>query len=253
MIFNIVCSYSFLSRYFVGRSIFEITLKNILIGIFFRGVNTPFWFIFNLIVFSAAAPLIHLVIRNKYVGMATIVVVTILTNFGFGLPTKIFFSSTSIVFFLIGALIGKHYFEFTTKKSAKWMQWVSIVFLITHVVLKNIFVSATIPGKPIWQVVVLTLSSFAVWNITDMFIHKIKPRKLYSRSFAVFALHANVAAIITKLIVLCFPKDEWMAIPNFFATAILTLFVIQMICIFLEKFLPKVYNVLMGNRVKKQA
>ena len=50
MIFEIVCSYSFISEYYVGRVKFELTFSNILAGIFLCKC-TPFWFIFNLMVF----------------------------------------------------------------------------------------------------------------------------------------------------------------------------------------------------------
>ncbi|MBQ2389657.1 MAG: hypothetical protein II305_06355, partial [Clostridia bacterium] len=93
-----------------------------------------------------------------------------------------------------------------------------------------------------------TLSAFALWNITDIFIDKVKQRKVYSRSFAIFAMHINTSAIITKLIFQCLPKSEWMAIPNFISTVILTLFLINVICSVLEVFLPKVYSILMGGR-----
>ena len=251
MLFNIVCSYTFLSQYFVGREVFSITLINVLKGIFFYGCNLPFWFVFNLIVFSAAAPLVYLVVRNKYVGIAAIVALTVLANFDIGLPVVVFHASTSIVYYLIGALIGQHYFDLVTKPSAKWMQWASVAFLAVYIALKNVFADHTYPCKILLQVVVFVLASFAFWNVTDMFIHRVRPRKLYARSFAIYALHSNVAAIITKLIVLCFPKSEWMAIPNFIATIILTVLTIHVACTLLEKFLPKVYAVLMGNRLKR--
>ena len=100
------------------------------------------------------------------------------------------------------------------------------------------------------KAMVFSLSSFALWNIMDIFIDKIKPRKIYSNSFAIYAMHINISAIITKLVFLCFPKSEWMAIPNFIITTIFTLTIIYLICIFLQKFFPKVHAILLGNRTK---
>ena len=248
MLFDVVFSYTFLSRYYVGRPHFDLTFTNVLKSIFFYNCNLPFWFIFDLIIFSVAAPLVYLLVRNKYIGIASIGLLTILAMFGIGIPPSIFLYSTSIIFYLIGALIGKHYFDFVSKKSNKLMQCFSVIFLFTYITLKNVFPSQAYPFKTLSQVVIFTLSAFALWNITDIFIDKVKQRKIYSRSFAIFAMHINTSAIITKLIFQCLPKSEWMAIPNFISTVILTLFLINVICSVLEVFLPKVYSILMGSR-----
>lgn len=250
MIFSIVCSYTFVSQYFVGRQIFTLTLTNVLKSIFFYGCNMPFWFVFNLIIFTLAAPIVHLIVRNKYIGFASIITLTILANFDIGIPKSIFYSQTSIIYFLIGAIIGEHYFDLASKKSTKTMRWFSIIFLFVYIVLKNIFASQTYPLENILRIIVFTLSAFSVWNITDIFIHKIKTKKLYSRSFAIYAMHVNIAAIITKLIFICLPKNGWLALPNFILTVVLTLISINLICYFLEKFTPKIYSILMGNRLK---
>ncbi|MBR2846452.1 MAG: acyltransferase [Clostridia bacterium] len=249
-VFDIVCSYTFLSQYFMGRPKFVLTLANVLRGIFLYGCNGPFWFIFNLILFSLAAPLVHLVVRNKYVGIASVCLLIALNSRGMLSYAFTLFSPTSITFYLIGAIIGEHYFDFAARKSSKTMQWSSMIFLLTYIILRNLFPTHPHSYKILLQAIVFPLVAFSLWNITDMFIHKIKPKKIYSRSFAVYAMHVNFSAIITKLVFLCLPKSAWMAIPNFIITVILTLSAINFVCIFLEKFLPKVYSILMGKGLK---
>ena len=249
MIFNIVCSYSFISKYFVSSQPVSLTFTNILKGIFFYEHNIPFWYMFNLIIFSLAAPLIHLIIRNKYIGIASIILLTVFAQFGIGIPSTIFVSQTTIIFYLIGAIIGKHYFDFASRKSNKCIQWLSIIFLLIFIVFKNLFTFPDFLLTAVFEVVLLTLSAYAFWNIIDIFVHKIKPRKIYSRSFAIYAMHVTISTIIANLISICLPNSEW-AILNFFATFILTLLIINLICSFLEKFLPKLYAILLGNRVK---
>lgn len=249
MIFDVVCSYTFISNFFVGRQQFSLTFANVLKGIFFYGNNIPFWFLFNLIIFSLAAPLIYFIVRNKYIGIASIILLTILATFGIGIASSVFYSSTSIIYYLIGAIIGKHYFDFASRKVNKGIRYSSIIILLSYITFKNIFPSSHC-SLEILQVVVFSLCSFALWNIVDIFIDKIKPREIYSNSFAIYAMHTNISAIITKLIFLCLPKSEWMAIPNFIITAIFTLTIINLICIFLQKFFPKVHAILLGNRTK---
>lgn len=249
MIFEIICSYSFISNYYVGRELFSINFINILEAIFFYKCNLPFWFIFDLIIFSIAAPLIYVFIRNKYIGIFSVILLTALYIFEIEIPSSIFYSSSSIIYYFIGALIGKHYFDFVSKKSSRKMQYCSVVFLVTYILLRNIFSAQENFSTHPWNIIFYSLCAFALWNITDIFIDKIKHRSIYSHSFAIYAMHTNVSAIVTKLIFICLPKSEWLAIPNFIITVILTLFLINLFCVFLEKFFPQIYCILMGNRL----
>ena len=236
MIFNIFCSYSFVSRFFVSREPFVLNFVNVFHGIVFYKYNIPFWFIFNLIVFSVAAPLFYFIIRNKYVGICFIVLLSILTIFKVQIPESIFFSSTSIIYYLIGAIVGRHYFNFIAKRSNDKCRYGSLIFLVVYIALKNIFPPQINSYKSILEVIFFTLSAYALWNIIDIFIDKIRMKKLYMRSFAIYALHINIAAIITNMIYLLGSKSEWMVIPNFVITAILTVILINIICTLLEKF-----------------
>ena len=67
MLWEIFTSYSFLSRFSEDSVTFALTPANILKGIFFYGCNVPFWFVFDLIIFSLAAPLVFVIIKNKYI------------------------------------------------------------------------------------------------------------------------------------------------------------------------------------------
>ena len=103
------------------------------------------------------------------------------------------------------------------------------------------------------QTVAYTLASFSLWNLTDLFIERLKPRAIYRRSFAVYAMHLPVAMLVLKAFSFFLPESEWLAIPKFILMIVLTILIIQFVCLFLEKFLPKIYAVLMGNRTKKEA
>ena len=85
-----------------------------------------------------------------------------------------------------------------------------------------------------------------------MFIERIKHRAIYRRSFAIYAMHLNVAIVILKILTFCTPKNEWLEISKFVIMVVSTLIIVNLICAFLEKFAPKVYAILMGNRVNKK-
>lgn len=251
MLWEILGSYSFLAK-FSANEPFPLTPLNILKGIFFYGCNTPFWFIFDIIIFSLAAPLVFLIIRNKYVGIFAVAALSIASLFGVYLPENVFYYSMSGVFYLIGAIIGYHFFDFASKKSSKPLQIASILFLSAYILAKNIVPQELHIENYLMQTIVYSLAAFSLWNIVDIFIERIKPRAIYRRSFAVYAMHLNVAIVMLKIFSLFLPATPWLEIPKFIMSVILTLLFINCFCALCERFLPRLYSILMGNRIKKR-
>ncbi len=251
LLWEIFTSYSFVARFSTSEP-YPLTLTSILKGVFFYGCNIPFWFIFNLIIFSFLAPLVYLIIKNKYVGIFSVIGLSIVSLFGVHLPDDVFYYPMAIVFYLIGAIIGYHFFDFTFQKSSKPMQIASFVFLVAYILAKNIVPQNLHIDNYLTQTVVYTLSAYSLWNIIDIFIERIKPRAIYRRSFAIYAMHLNVGIIILKIFSFCIPQNEWLEIPKFIVMIISTLIIINFVCAFLEKFAPKIYAVLMGNRINKK-
>lgn len=251
MLWQIFTSYSFLAKFSTGEP-YPLTFASILKGIFFYECNIPFWFIFDIIVFSFAAPLVFLIIRNKYIGIFAVIGLTIASLFGIYVPEAVFYYPMSAVFYLIGAIIGYHFFDFASKKSSKPLKIASVVFLSAYILAKNIAPQEIHIDNYLTQTIVYTLAAFSLWNIADIFVERIKPRAIYRRSFAIYAMHLNVAIVILKILAFCTPKNEWLEIPKFIIMVVSTLIIVNLICAFLEKFVPKVYATLMGNRVNKK-
>ena len=70
---------------------------------------------YDLIIFSFAAPIIFLIIKNKYVGIISVIVLSVVSLFGIHLPMNVFYYPMAIVFYLLGAIIGYHFFDFASK------------------------------------------------------------------------------------------------------------------------------------------
>jgi hypothetical protein len=64
-------------------------------------------------------------------------------------------------------------------------------------------------------------------------------------------MHLPVAIVILKIFDFCTPQSQWLEIPKFIIMIISTLVIINLVCAFLEKFAPKIYATLMGNRINK--
>lgn len=250
MLWEIFCSYSFISKFSGAGEPYPLTLASILKGIFFYECNIPFWFVFDIIIFSLAAPLMFLIIRNKYIGVASVIGLSIVSLFGVHLPINLFYYPMSIVFYLIGAIVGYHFFSFISKKSSKPIRIASVVLLSVYILAKNIVPQRLHISNYLIETIVYTIASFSLWNIIDIFIERIKPRAIYRRSFAIYAMHLNVAIIILKALSLFAPQNEWLEIPKFIIMVIFTLVIINYVCAFFEKFSPRIYALFMGNRVK---
>ena len=251
MLWEILKSYSFMAKFSASDEIFPLTLTSILKGIFFYGCNIPFWFIFDLIIFSFAAPIVFLIIKNKYVGIISVICLSVVSLFGIHLPMSVFYYPMAIVFYLMGAIIGYHFFDFVSRKSSKPTQIASLVFLIAYFLAKSIAPQEIHIDDYLTQTIVYTLAALSMWSVADAFIEKVKPRAIYHRSFAVYAMHLNIAIIILKIFSFTLPQNEWLEIPKFIIMVILTLAIINFVCAFLERFAPKIYAILMGNRMDK--
>ena len=252
MLWEIFTSHSFVASFSEGNVPYPLTVISILKGVFFYGCNIPFWFIFDLIVFSLAAPLVFWVIKNKYVGGIAIVGLSVVSLFGIRLPQSVFYYPMAIVFYLMGALIGYHFFDVACRKSSKLLRILSLLFLAAYVLAKNIAPRDVHIDNDLTQIVVYTLAACSLWNVTDLFIDRIKPRAIYRRSFAIYAMHLPIAIVILKLLSFCAPQNEWLAIPKFILMIVFTLLIINLICVLLEKLAPKIYATLMGNAASKK-
>ena len=130
------------------------------------------------------------------------------------------------------------------------MQFASLAVFAAYILLKNIVPQELHIRNYLIDTVVYTIAVFALWNIADMFIERLKPRAIYRRSFAIYAMHLNIAIIMLKILSLCLPQSPWLEVPKFIIMAFSTIIIINFACIFLEKFFPKIYSLFMGNRVR---
>ncbi len=251
LIFDLICSYTPISNYFTGRQVISLDLGTILNAIFHYGRNLPFWFVFALMFFILLSPLFDLLLRNKYVGIAVIVGIWGLSLFGIGLPTPFFFKQNSIVFYLIGALIGKHCFAPFTRPRTKRTQAISLPIVILSTIPLFFFPKyRTTPLEIALDDILNLIGAFGFWFAADLFVHKLCRFYCIKTSFAVFALHVNVSAIVTKILFLLLPKRGIFAIPNFVLTVIITLTLIALFQWLMSRYFPKTASILFAANVK---
>lgn len=238
----------FFSRFFIGRQPFDFSLRGIAAGLLHYRYNNPFWFIFALMVFAVCAPVLYPILRNRYTGLAAAAVMWVLSQFELGLPEPMFFDRTCIVYYLIGGLLGIHGWGWFSSPSGKSLRIpAAICLLLCWAFFFGVYQDLYQPGPAVILGFRL-MNAFAFWICADTVCSHVRARVFMEHSFWVYAMHMNVAAVITKLICLIGPRHWGMAIPNFLLTTALTLAVIECTCALLKKYAPPVYRLLCGSR-----
>lgn len=246
-VFAIVTSYTFISIFFLGRGKFEITPWNLFLSVFHH-YNTPYWFIFNLMFFCVCAPVIYFLLKNKVIACLVLIAIPVLIANNVTLPYAIFYRSDSIFFFIVGAACGIHLKDFFTKKSSIIEIIISICIFVFCCFISGLSYYGFQTFPSFFEPIYLLLFSLSFWKMADIFIDRIKIRPFFTRSFMVYLMHINVSAVITKLLYLILPKSNWWTIPNVVLTVFLTLASINLFCVFMQRFFPKVYMYIGGTR-----
>lgn len=236
----------FLSRYFVGRAPFEFTASNILWGILSYRYNGPFWFVEVLIQFVLLAPLVDLVTRNKYIGIAAIASLAIVTHW----PVWNDWIYTCMVYFLCGAMIARYCWDWFAKPASRRMQLICGAILVAANIIRYYGFSHNIGVIAPIKALLYVGEGLCLWFFADLFFSIDRPHTpaFLEHSFFVYAMHTNVSAVFTKLIYLA-TGDRWFMAPvNFLLTTVLTLVSIEICCIILKKWFRPFFNLLSGNR-----
>lgn len=247
LIFVIVTSHTFIADYFIGRDIFEITIPNIFEAIFHYSCNTPFWFVFELMFFVLISPGIYYLVKYKWMGLVFSAAVLII-NYFLEIPSTVFYSCDAIVFFIVGGIMGMHYFDCFIKKSSKKSAFAALGVFCASILLFFVINFLKIEIDEAIKDLYMLIPAFSFWCAMDLVVDKMNERSFYKNSFAVYAMHINVQSVVCKIFYLLLPKNPYVAPVNFVLTLTFTLLIINMFCYLLRRYLPKVHSIIMGSR-----
>ncbi len=209
----------------------------------FVPILCPFWYIRNLLIMSILSPLFYYII--KYVREIFLLAVAIWWLFT---PHNAFISQT-ILFFCLGAyfsLFKKNPLE-VFDKQRKWYLTLCVIFAVADIVVHTIYVTP----------INLQIHRFAlIFNIPALFLlanyccqHGFTSKFLPHAAFIVFCVHYPIVVVMRKA---CAVKlgdaSELIHIPLYFVCVILVTAISILIYMGLDKYLPKVKNILSGNR-----
>lgn len=247
LLFQIVTTI-FLAKYFLMRIPFDFTLRSFLAGLFHWKYNNPFWYVFSLMMFALAAPLLDLLLKTRCTAVLSILTLLILSQFGMGLPEPFFYDRTCIVYYLVGGFLGRFCWDAVAADTGRKHLPAALAGIGIALVQQYLQLIGTIPDVPILTVPAMMLYAVCLWIAADAMLEIVTVRSYMQHSFWVYAMHMNVAAIFTKLLYLALPKQWGWAMPNFLLTTALTLVSIEICCQILKKWFPPIYRLLGGDR-----
>lgn len=233
------------------------SIHNLIMGIVFNGFYSSFWFIFNLIIFTLLCPIIYTLLKNKIVGAVVVVASIVLYCFGIMIPEMItiggteyvaFWRADSIVFYLIGAYIGIHFFDLFAKKQNKALSVASIFVVIACIVYEFYRIKLGVDYKSGTRLIVMIVFCFAFWFVFDLFKYDKKPKSFCNYSFMMFALNFYIGAFLPQIVYVVLPKSQIFALVNFVITFIVEVVAIILVSTILDKKTHKLYAVLTGGR-----
>ena len=235
-----------------GKSITDYTFIDYLRTFWDRGsydngnfvpILCPFWYIRNLLIMSILSPLFYYMM--KYVREIFLVAIAV---WWLSTPHNAFISQT-ILFFCLGAYFSIHkknpleIFE----KQGKWYLSLCIIFAVADIVVHTIYVTP----------INLQIHRFAlIFNIPALFLladyccrRGFSSKLLPHAAFIVFCVHYPIVIILRKA---CATKlgdaSDLIHIPLYFLCVIIVTAISILIYVGLDKYLPKVKNILSGNR-----
>lgn len=240
---------AFLSQYFAGRKPFEWSVSSVFLGIVHHKYNLPFWFIFNLIYYVICTPVVDLLTREKYASPLLITGMLLLNIPELLVPRPVFSTPNTLIYYLIGAYIGRHWIGVFSKKESKTMSLLGLALIVIAIASE----CACVAGKygvykEIMKVLNRIVYVLGVWWFADLIVDRIKVRPFMHHSFMIFAMHVDIGAIVSKLVYMALPKSSAFAYISFLLTVALTLLFIEGTCMFLKKYCCRLYGILTGSR-----
>ena len=209
----------------------------------FVPILCPLWYIRNLIIMVIFSPLLYYVIKyTRELFLIIIAVCWMATNNNAFIPQTILFFSLGAYF----SIFGVNPLELFTKYKSFFLTSFSlfaIADIMSHVAM----------GTP-WN---LQIHRFAlIFNIPVLLLladwctrHSYSSKTLPNAAFIVFCVHYPIVVILRKLCISTFVyANEFTHIVLYFICVIASTFISLGIFMVLERYFPKLKNILSGNR-----
>lgn len=221
--------------------------QSVLLGIFFHKY-TILWFVFMIIVYAIAAPILfHIVQRVKvfYVVFSLLLLTFFIFDSDVSYPFGIRVEYSSILYYLLGSYLGLHFKDFFSYRTHVNVYILTLGLMVT-VVLENSIKGYFFYSHVFCNLIKLSFLYFIFAKIEDRIIE----RKWFGATFFIYAFHLPVMRFTTGILRFFFGEINF---PLKELTLYLSSFgVVMLVCLVvahnLEIYTPRIYKLLTGNR-----
>lgn len=217
----------------------ELSLHNILGGVFLYQYSYHFWYLAHLICFFALTPLLTILLKNRKLSLVILVLLAGVNVMGFSYGEIRF---GDFFYFYCGAFLAKWHPQpviYVQKKKT-----VSAIALVVLIVMNAVMVAVENPYA--YRVSVL-FSMVCFWIAMDLFAET-KVYAFEKESFFIYCIHTVILEAVEKLIGRL-GISRGLGLVDYILAPIICLVLTYMIFRLMKKFTPKVYGVLTGGRV----
>lgn len=226
------------------------TKENFIDGIFFYKYNLGFWFMYQLILFTLLAPVIRILTKNKWVGIFAIIALVainasdILGEVFIVTLKKRFILLDCTIYYIIGAFVGTHFFDFVNKRSKNTMI-LSVVGVVLGQVLNFLFIKTEFI---LFNTLSLTISVISFWYLYDFLHIKSLPACLTSITFFIYAGHGTILEFLQAIALALFPDSTLVALLTYAIFPVITLVILVGVSVILKKITPHFWSLINGAR-----
>lgn len=220
---------------YLNRGVVQLSLDRLLDAVFISEFNV-LWFLKYLIVYTAAAPVFYLLLKNRKIpiGMITIAVLLVLQYNGMLEEVRIFY--------VVGCYVGLNHREFMHIRERK-LDWACAMGLFVSVIILA-FANQTDFLSNLGIAVML----FLVWNAMNLLPLKSSLDWKMGISFFVYCTHCLILETIEKMLFVFGGGYDWMPLVDFVAAPVCTLGLIMLAAYVLRTYTRSLWRVITGDR-----
>lgn len=254
-VFCAVTSNTWVSRFFIGREKFTISLQNVLSGCLYHlKCNSHFWFVFVLMLLSVINIGMYHVIRKRTIALGFLILTALAVYvFRVHVPEELIYRLDAFLYYYLGAYLALHHatiFDQDITISQKLKCKGSLINCMVGVMMLAATLILLIPGLPyIIEPFIILTGCAGLWEISMAWKnHKGTLLTAGGTTFLMYAFHGIIQPISVKLLYLLLPKYDSFALINFVLAAASTAAICTLIRMFMRRFVPNVDHVMTGWR-----
>lgn len=218
-------------------------------AVFFHQFNSVYWFMYQMILFVGISPLVYAIAKCKY-GFLLPIGCIVLNYWFFTIPVcENGLRVDSLIFWTLGAYLAVHHKEKMYQKNNKAMIYL-ILSLILALIRYYLECVCNMNGEGGVLNALLVVNVVITWFAMDAFKMK-RVSEWMTMSFFVYSLHPLIVDVIKKVLIMLLPDNDIMALLNFILTAVGSVALCCVVAKVIICFLPGVYDILSGGRLKK--